>query len=115
MRAPSALRYAAVAALFALGLMSKPMLVTLPALLLLLDIWPLGRLASAGLRRLILEKLPLFALSLVAAGLTLLAQSAGGAVESLEPFPAAVRIANALVALPTYLGLVLWPAWSVTT
>lgn len=110
-RRPSAGRYAWVALWFGLGLMSKPMLVMLPLLLLLVDFWPLARFGSRGVRPLLLEKLPLLALSLGAAALTVLAQDSGGAVEGLDPFPLSMRLANAVVALPTYTFLVVWPAW----
>ena len=110
-RQPGAGRYALVALWFTLGLMSKPMLVTLPVLLLLVDFWPLGRLEVATAGRLVREKLPLLGLSVGAAALTVLAQDAGGAVEGLDPFPLTVRLANAVVALPTYALLIVWPAW----
>ena len=103
--------------LFALGLMSKPMLVTLPFVLLLLDFWPLGRLQFSILNsqpstlwRLLREKLPFFALALAASIVTYLVQRSGGAVSSLELLPFHSRITNALVAYFRYLSLTLWPA-----
>jgi protein O-mannosyl-transferase len=103
--------------LFALGLMSKPMLVTLPFVLLLLDFWPLGRLQFSTLNsqpstlwRLLREKLPFFALALVTSIVTYLVQRSGGAVSSLELVPFHSRITNALVAYVRYLSLTLWPA-----
>jgi protein O-mannosyl-transferase len=103
--------------LFALGLMSKPMLVTLPFVLLLLDFWPLGRLQFSNLNshpsslwRLLREKLPFFVLALVASIVTYLVQRSGGAVSSLELVPLHSRIANALVAYVRYLSLTFWPA-----
>ncbi len=119
---PGSGRYAMVALWFALGLMSKPMLVTVPCLLLLLDYWPLGRLRvfqSAGvsgktesipLGKLLLEKLPLFALAAAASWLTILAQRAGDAVAPLDAVPLATRAANALTAYAAYLGKTVWPA-----
>lgn len=100
--------------LFALaaGLAAKPMLVTLPCAMLLLDLWPLGRWTDATPARrlrLVAEKLPFFALAVVSCVLTSLAQSAGGAMKAVEYFPIPVRIANALVAYASYLGKLFWP------
>jgi tetratricopeptide (TPR) repeat protein len=92
--------------LFAMGLMCKPMLVTLPLVLLLLDYWPLQRKESAG--RLALEKLPLLALSAAACAVTLLAQN--GAIHSGGPFSLPHRLGNALAACMVYLGQMVWPA-----
>ena len=114
-------RYLAVAALFALGLMSKPMVITLPCVLLLLDYWPLGRIAgstapSFSLRgtptppsKLLLEKVPLLALSAASAVITLQAQQAGGAMRSTLQFSLAVRLENAIVAYAMYLWKTIWP------
>jgi len=96
----------------AAGLTAKPMLVTLPCALLLLDLWPLGRwtgAAPAGRARLVAEKLPFFALAAASCVLTSLAQSAGGAVKAIEYYAIPVRIANALVAYAQYLGKLFWP------
>jgi Flp pilus assembly protein TadD len=101
-------RLTLVAFLMALGLLAKPMLVTLPFALLLLDRWPLGR-TSEGWKALVVEKLPLFALSIAACFATFLAQQAGGAVASAERFPARVRAANAIWSYVAYLELTLWP------
>jgi len=110
-RRPGPGRYAAVLIAFALGLMSKPMLVTLPAVLLLLDFWPLGRLrAPARPAAVALEKLPLFLMAAGASALTMTAQGGGNAVVSLEALPVAARAANAVVAAVTYLGKSLWPS-----
>ncbi len=105
-RPGSAGRYGLVLLLFALGLMCKPMLVTLPVLLLLLDYWPLQRVES--LRRLVVEKLPLLALSAAACVTTLLAQNE--AMQSIESFSLPLRFANALAACMVYLLQMLWPA-----
>jgi hypothetical protein len=111
---PSAGRYLGVAGLFALGLLAKPMLVTLPLILLLLDWWPLGRggFRGGGGERwaLLLEKAPLALLSLLVSFLTLLAQGRSGVVTSLERFPPAVRAGNAVASTADYLGMTLWPA-----
>ncbi len=114
-RRPGVGRSAAVAAAFVLGLMSKPMVVTLPAVLLLLDLWPLGRISPAAPFRpqvlaLLREKAPLFALSLASGAVTLLAQSRGGSVASAPMLPPAARIGNAFLSTSTYLGKTLWPA-----
>lgn len=98
--------YACALALFALGLLAKPMLVTLPIVLLLLDFWPLGR---NGLRALIFEKVPFFLLALASSVVTFLVQQGGGAVARIEQVPADLRIANAIVAVPTYLFRTVWP------
>jgi tetratricopeptide (TPR) repeat protein len=111
-RRPSAARYAAAAALLALGLMAKPMLVTFPASLLVLDYWPLGRAVGRGRvpwGRLVVEKVPLFGLALGSAAVTFLAQRAGGAVSALEVVPLAGRAANAVRAYGWYLLKEVWP------
>lgn len=100
-------RYAPVVALFALGLMAKPMLVSLPFTLLLLDSWPLKR---TDLRPLLLEKAPLFAMSALSSAVTFYAQRSGGAVQSLDNFPIGDRLANAIVGYATYLGKTFWPS-----
>lgn len=117
-RKPGWARYLAVAALFAAGLASKPMVITLPFVLLLLDYWPLGRARRApsesehtrSWARLILEKLPLLALSAASAVITMLAQRAGGAMRSTVQFPLSVRVANAIYAYAMYLWKMIWPA-----
>ena len=106
--APSAGRYAAVLGLFALGLMSKPMLVSLPLTLLLFDVWPLGRMTRDAVARSIVEKLPLFALAAASALVTLLVQRPAMQVLEAVPFPA--RVANALISIVAYAGQMLWPA-----
>ena len=108
---PSLGRYAPVFGCLALGLMAKPMLVTLPFVLLLLDDWPLGRLRDASgrvdrarLRSLVVEKLPLFALVAASSVVTVIVQRAGGAVQALDRLPFDQRLANAPVAYLRYLG-----------
>jgi protein O-mannosyl-transferase len=103
-------RYMIVLALFALGLMCKPTLVTVPFVLLLLDYWPLGRLNDrwSVIRRLVAEKLPLFVLSIASCVATILAQR-----EALTPVRAVnfpERVANAVVCYVEYLAQTVWPA-----
>ena len=105
----------ATAVALALGLMSKPMLVTLPVALLLLDVWPLRRwrptAADGGLGagRLVLEKLPLFALALVAGLVTMWAQAAEGAMDAMQPPALGMRLANAVRSVGIYLAQTVWP------
>jgi protein O-mannosyl-transferase len=99
---------------FALGLMSKPMLVTWPMVMLLLDYWPLQRVKEAEWRPaswypLLLEKIPFFALSAISCGVTFFAQQKGGAVASLTDVSLSGRIQNALVSYVRYLGKTFWP------
>lgn len=108
-RAASAARYVATAIWLALGLLSKPMLVTWPCVMLLMDLWPLER-RSLGARRLFVEKLPFFVLAAGSAAATVIAQRAGGAVQSLSQLPFVARAANALAAYLMYVVHALWPA-----
>jgi protein O-mannosyl-transferase len=104
--------YGLVALLFALGLMCKPMLVTLPLVLLLLDYWPLKRFTQPGVRfvpwRLVVEKVPLLALSGAACLATLFAQTL--ALSSFEQISLPLRAGNALISYVTYLGQMFWPS-----
>jgi Flp pilus assembly protein TadD len=111
---PSWKRYLAVFGSFVAGLASKPMVITLPFVLLLLDYWPLARVDKPGENktpwsRLVLEKLPLFALSAASAVITMHAQQTGGAVRSTTEFSFGVRIANAIYAYAMYLRKMIWP------
>jgi len=111
---PSRRRMAAVIAAFAIGLLAKPMVVTLPFVLLLLDVWPLRRLKpgagfAASTRGLLLEKLPLFVLAGVSSWVTLLAQRAAGALGSLQVLSLGERLANAAVSYVAYLWNTVWP------
>jgi protein O-mannosyl-transferase len=94
---------------FALGLMSKPMLVTWPFAMLLLDYWPFQRFNLLTIQRLLCEKLPFFALTAASCAVTYVAQSRG-AVRSLTAVPLVYRIENVPVALVTYLFKLIWPA-----
>jgi len=105
-RRPSTGRYLLVMVLMILGLASKPMVVTLPFALLLLDLWPLDRL-QLGWRRLILEKLPLLALSAASSLVTLRYQTTS--MVSLDLLPWTFRLSNAAVSYAAYLGKTLFP------
>lgn len=105
---------------FALGLMSKPMLVTLPLVMLLMDYWPLHRFRQSerehGLLRdsvkvltLLKEKIPFFACSLCSGVVTIYAQYKGGAIADLVVIPFRLRLENALIAYIQYIGKTLWP------
>jgi tetratricopeptide (TPR) repeat protein len=102
--------YLAVVLSLALGLAAKPMLVTLPVLLLLLDIWPLGRWWQESRARLLLEKTPLFALAIAASVATYLIQQQVGAMAGFERLPLAHRIANAVVSYAGYIDKTFWPS-----
>ncbi len=106
-RRRSAWRYVLVAAAFLAALLSKPMVVTLPLLLLVIDRWPLRRHESWT--RLILEKLPLLLLSALSAAATLWAQRSGGSVAALDALPWALRNQNAGFSYLAYIGKTLWP------
>jgi tetratricopeptide (TPR) repeat protein len=109
-RRPGVVRYGLVMLGLALGLMAKPMLVTLPFTLLLLDYWPLGRLRGAeDLWPRIREKLPLLPLVVALAAITIAVQAGRPTLESLEKYSIAVRIENALVSYVGYLGMAVWP------
>jgi len=108
-RRPSRSAYLAALGAFALGLLSKPMLVTVPFVLLLLDRWPLERWNTVGAKRLVMEKLPFFLLVAASTLVTLSAQNAGRAVQSLARIPSEARISNALSAYGTYLWKTVWP------
>jgi protein O-mannosyl-transferase len=106
-RRPRPTAYLAALGLFALGLLCKPMLVTMPLLLLLLDRWPLSRPLDVAT---LLEKGPFALLAAAASVVTWLAQSAGGATASLDAVPLPGRVANALVSAASYLWKAVWPA-----
>jgi tetratricopeptide (TPR) repeat protein len=100
--------YAGALILSAMSLLSKPMLVTLPLLLLLLDVWPLGRMERGAMGRRLVEKVPFFLLSAASCAVTLWAQATGGAVAG-GGLPLDVRISNALVSTVAYLGQTVAP------
>jgi Flp pilus assembly protein TadD len=101
---PRAARYGAATVSFALALMSKPMAVTLPFVLLLLDYWPLRRRGSWR------EKVPFFLLAAVSAAVTLAVQQSSGAVKALANFPLPLRMENAFTSYAVYIGQTFWPA-----
>jgi tetratricopeptide (TPR) repeat protein len=100
-------RYIFALVLFGLGLMSKPMIVTLPFLLFLLDVWPLRRPFS---RKLITEKIPLIALSCAVMALTVAAQRGANAIQPLSAVPLVLRVENALITVAIYIADTFWPA-----
>lgn len=128
---PRLWRYALVLMLFGAGLMAKPMLVTLPFALLLLDWWPFGRFGRVGERSAsewgaertspygglvrrgwagpVVDKIPMLLLSAASCIVTVIAQTRGGAVVSLRAYPFGLRATNALVSYVRYLGKFLWP------
>lgn len=112
--------YLALVVAFVGGLLSKSTLVTLPFVLLLLDVWPLARLpldgrgARAVLPRLLAEKVPLLVIAAAASATTVWAQGAEKAVMSLDRLPVAVRLINAPVAMMTYLAKAFWPTGLAT-
>ena len=95
--------------LFACGLMSKAMLVTLPFVMLLLDFWPLQRLNPATLPRLLIEKIPFFLLTAASSVVTYLVQRSGSAVISLSALPMDARVGNAFVSYVRYLAKIFYP------
>jgi hypothetical protein len=106
---PCARRYLAVLLLFVCGLLSKPMVVTLPLVLLCLDGWPLNRFGRVAMSRLLAEKLPFLLLSAASGIVTIVAQRRGDALTTLAEIPLADRLANAPVAYLRYLGRMCWP------
>lgn len=127
---PGMKRYITVIIFFALGLMAKPILVTLPFVLLLSDYWPLKRFSSGQsvtvfdsyLRKsvkgtnkgfvilpFVIEKIPLFLLSIASSVVTFIVQREGGAVKSFDIYPLSIRMDNALVSYMRYIGKIFWP------
>jgi hypothetical protein len=113
-RRPGLPRYLAVATVYALALLAKPMVVTLPVLLLLLDAWPLKRVSFTRTdlktwMKLTLEKLPLFAMAAAVGIVTLSTQQKVGAVASLDDASLSSRLVHAVVSYATYLWKTVWP------
>jgi len=121
-KSPGAKRYLSVLLFLTLGLMSKPMLVTIPFVLILLDYWPLNRIQIkqthndrsainwSSVRRVFIEKIPLFLLVAISSMVTFLAQKYGGAVSSLDAIPVNIRVANALISYGAYIVKMIWPS-----
>jgi hypothetical protein len=113
-RRPDRKKYLVVVAAFSLALMSKPMAVSLPLVLLLLDYWPLERYEDIPFRRkwlrLSMEKLPLLLMSAASSAVTMAAQRSGGAVAETSALPLSVRLENAVVSYVVYIGKMFWPA-----
>jgi tetratricopeptide (TPR) repeat protein len=122
---PGAGRYLLIAFLFVLGLMAKPQVITLPFLLLLWDYWPLQRMTlrtqadareaaalypARSFLQLVVEKLPLLAISAISAVITVKAQQAGSSVQSLIKFPFSLRLENAIVSYARYIAKASWPS-----
>jgi tetratricopeptide (TPR) repeat protein len=110
-------RYMLTVLLFALGLMAKPMLVTLPLLLLLLDYWPLSRFDAQSRKHdgraipygIMLEKIPFFVLAAASSVITFLVQRAGGTLVDPNWLPLQSRVANAFLSYAKYIGKMFWP------
>lgn len=127
-QSPGWRRYSLVTMLFILGLMSKPMIVTFPFVMLLMDYWPLQRLAShkptsadlsvlpphpfvqSSRGMLWLEKLPLIALALMASILVIITEQKAGALTSLADLSVWERLANAVLSYAKYIAMMFWPA-----
>ena len=130
-RRPELRRYVAVFFLFALALLCKPQVITLPFLLLLWDYWPLRRIGPAAQLstgnaqsrivqvtnaqtsrsgRLLLEKIPLFLLSAASAVVTMKAQRAGGAVKNLSEYSVLLRLETVVISYVRYIGKLFWPS-----
>jgi len=109
-RRPGVGRYLLFIFAFALGLMSKPMLVSLPLVLLMMDYWPMKRFGSVPTWKLLVEKAPLLLMTVASSVITFLVQQGGGSVGRMEVFPLGVRAANACVACVTYIIKMIWPS-----
>ena len=110
---PAKLNYGLMFFSFALSLMAKPMLVTLPFLFLLLDVWPFKRLQASSTKKMwpvVIEKIPLFALATVSSILTYAAQRGYGAVIALANLPLSQRLGNAVISYCLYLSKAFWPS-----
>jgi tetratricopeptide (TPR) repeat protein len=107
---PGVGRYALLAFLFALSLMAKPTAITLPLALLLIDFWPLERFPRTSLSRLIVEKIPLFLMSVASAAITVYAQRVGGAVGLMAALPLGMRVKNAIYSYFLYIEKAIYPS-----
>jgi tetratricopeptide (TPR) repeat protein len=103
-------RYMLVVLMYCLGIMSKPMVVTLPCILLLLDYWPLERFNKFSIKRLVAEKIPLFVLAAALSAVTCIAQRGAGAIGDMASTPLGSRICNALVSYVGYIQKMVYPS-----
>jgi Flp pilus assembly protein TadD len=113
-RSPGIGNYVVVLVMMAFGLMTKPMLVTLPFVLLLLDLWPLNRINATNwtwslVNRLVVEKIPFFLLVLISSFITFQVQKEGGAVVSLDNASLILRLSNSMYSYNAYVGKMFWP------
>jgi len=119
---PATLRYLVTIMIFAIGLMAKPMLVTMPFVLLFLDYWPLDRFAALRavktaaipyrqrvLYRIIIEKVPFLAIAAISSAITFLVQRSGGAMVGMDVLPLKFKFANAVISYARYMGKMFWP------
>lgn len=107
---PDTSRYLLMLILFMLGLLSKPMIVSLPFVLFLLDYWPLNRFGNNRLSRLIFEKIPFLVLSVIWGVITFMVQLKTGMVKTISSYPLSWRIGNALISYVIYIEKTFWPA-----
>jgi len=107
---PGRLRYALVLIAFIFGLMSKPMLVSLPLIFIFLDFWPLRRMSQSRIAGLIIEKIPLLILSAAASVVALITQRSAEALTPLSIYPLGIRLANASVSSIVYIRQMIWPS-----
>ncbi len=106
---PSLLRYSVTLLAFGLGLLSKPMLVTLPVILLVIDYWPIGRFSQFTIKKAFIEKIPFLILSVLSSIITFLVQQRGGAVPPEFILPLDTRLANAVCSYLIYIEKMFWP------
>jgi len=109
-RQPRPRRYILLLLAFGLCIMTKPVVVTLPLVLLLLDYWPLERFKKVSMGRLIVEKIPLLVLSAILSVVTFVGQQRGEAVKTLEMTPIDSRVANTFISYTRYIGKIIWPS-----
>lgn len=109
---PKAVNYLLIVLFFTLGMMAKPMLVTLPFVLMLLDYWPLNRFQNSQFSILnsIIEKIPLLLITIASSIIVFITQRAGGALTSSVAVPLKFRIINAIISYVTYIGKMFWPS-----
>lgn len=106
----SASAYVAALLFFTVGLMAKPMLVTLPAVLLLMDYWPLNRMSNAKPTWLVIEKAPFVVIAAASCVITFLVQQSGHSITAIDMLPIGVRVENAIVSYGRYILMTAWPS-----